>query len=105
MSQRLSTNKNFLALLLNTDKVQSKALLYTLTSDQVLTLCEIAHNLVSIPLPPQTTKLILKRKGLLNKLSDKKGSWKAKRSIIENNYKQFLDLLLSTKEELESLLT
>ena len=48
MSQNLKRNKDFLTLLLKTDKGQAKALLETITQKQLEAVIEIVYNLMRI---------------------------------------------------------
>ena len=104
MSSRLDANHHFISLLLETTTVQARALLYTLSEDQVLVLREIAHNLNTLPLPVKVKKEVLKSEKLLTKLGTSKGSWKSKRILIENNYKKLSQLFITAKPLLKTLL-
>ena len=104
MSKRLVNNKCFITLLLNTTGEQSKALLYTITEDQVFVISEIFHNLNTLPLPTKTKNALRKRKLFVHKLDSHKLSWKTKRRFIEINYKFVLEIFLGIKTQLKSLL-
>jgi len=70
--ENVADGKHFLHLLLNTSKIQSKALLYTLTSKQLKILCEIAHNLFRLPLSESGHRSVERNSDLLKTLARKK---------------------------------
>ena len=105
MSDRLLSNKDFISLLLRTHKQQGKALLYTLDRDQVSVICEILYNLSTLPLSKKEKNFVLKRKSLLNKVTDKKFGWTKKRNSLEKHYNQILQLLRVGKHIFEKILS
>ena len=104
MSKTLKRVGTFLTLLLSTSKDQVKALLYTLTPEQASALCEIAYNLLHIPLPPQIRQTVNKRSSLLKKLGDKTIKLNKRIDLIENHQRQFIHTLLLVKKDLLTLL-
>lgn len=104
MSKNLERVSTFLRLLLNTTKDQGKALLFTLTEHQAIALCEIADNLLHLPLSSEAQKIVRKRVKLFKRLSDKKLSLKKKIISIENHQRQFLHTLSLVKIPLLKLL-
>ena len=61
MSQNLKKAKNFLLLLLLTEKVQARALLETVTLKQAEALVEIIYNLMNIAATKSDKAVILKK--------------------------------------------
>jgi hypothetical protein len=104
MSKTLKRVSPFLTLLLSTTKDQAKALLYTLTPDQVHALQEIAQNLLHLPLSPNIKAVVKKRNLILRKLADKSIKIKQKIALIENHQRQIYHTLLLVKTQLKSLI-
>ena len=104
MSQSLKRNKDFLTLLLTTDKGQAKALLETVTQKQLETVIEIVFNLKKISTLKKDKTVIEKRKNLLKKLVNKKVKLLKKKQLIVRHRIQLLKTLLHFKRLLLSLL-
>jgi hypothetical protein len=104
MSDRLRRNKHFILLLIHCRAEQSKALLYTLSKDQVRTLSEIAYNLHTLPTTPRIKAVLTKYKTLLGKLRNHT-NWSSVKKVIENNPKRVLDILHAVESDLKKLLT
>ena len=104
MSKVLKKVGDFLKLLLNTTKQQSKALFYTLTPTQTLAICEILFNIQKLPLTSRVVKEIRKRKYLFKKLSETTISVNRKLDLIQTHYMQILNTLQLVKVELLELL-
>ena len=84
MSKTIREEKHFLGLLINTSKDQARALLYTVTPNQVLAISEIDHNLLILPLPPTLKVIIERRRKVLQKLANKSISVRAKTYLVKN---------------------
>ena len=104
MSKRLIKHKSFLELLLTTNKVQAKALMDTLTQEQLEALVEIFLNLMKLKVPTKTESLLRKRRRVLAKLIQKRLSITTKLRIIKQHFRQIYDTLLSVKGKLLQLL-
>ena len=105
MSQALKRNKYFLTLLLTTNKGQAKALLETITQNQLETVIEIVFNLIKICTVKKDKTAIQKRKNLLKKLVNKKVKLSKKKQLIVRHRIQLLKTLLHFKSLLLSLVT
>lgn len=104
MSKKLASEKHFISLLLNTDKVQAKALLNSITFRQIQVLIEIFANLQRLKVPAKTGALLRKRKRVINKLLDKNLTLRNKLLTVQQHTKQIYDTLLSVKTQLLTLL-
>ena len=104
MSNSIQKVGNFLKLLLNTTKEQSRALIYTLTPDQTRALCEIIFNLDKLPLTDKLSKELKKRKILFQRLSDKKLSLPKRLALIQTHYRQIRSTLEIVKSDVLALL-
>ena len=69
MSQNLKRNKDFLTLLLKTDKGRAKVLLEAITQKQLEAVIEILYNLIRISSVKKDNTVIQKRKTLLSELN------------------------------------
>ncbi len=101
MSSTINKTKYFLLLLLDskTSKEQAKALLETVTPDQVNAITEIIHNLLlgQLPLSSKVKEILKKRRTILTKLSDKTRSVRTRGCLIINHNRLILDTLIITK--------
>lgn len=103
MSKTLNDNKYFLQLLLNTNKRQAHALIYTLTDKQIQSLSEIAFNLLRIQHTKNRTQQVKKYQSLLKKIASKKISNNKKKAILEKRRNSVIKALHLFKKELLSL--
>ena len=104
MSQKLKKTKNFLLLLLLTERAQARALLETVTLKQAEALVEIVYNLINIAASKSDKAVILKRKPFLRKLINRKLKLITKRKLIGRHRVKLLKTLLHFKQPLLTLL-
>ena len=105
MSKRLQQNKHFLQLLLNTSQDQSRAILKSLTPEQLVTIIEIFSNLSKISsISPETKHLICKRQRLCRRLTDKNLNLQVKNNLVHKHTFQVLHTLMSARKLLLKLL-
>ena len=96
MSELLKRNKHFLKLLISTTQTQVKALMVTATRDQLLSLVEIAYNLID---RSEFNSLHYRLKKLITFLADLSISLKRKTPVLVKHrlllikaLKQFRDI-------------
>lgn len=82
MSKTLKENKEFLFLLLTTEKRQANQLLKFITLSQLNVLSEISLNLLQLKLNSKIDKIIKKRKKLLKLLSSTKVKQNKKLKLV-----------------------
>ena len=104
MSKNLKKFKNFLILMLITNRTQAKALLQTITSGQVEAIVEIVYNLMNIASTVSDKAVLRKRRTYLKKLANKKTSLSAKKRLIVKHRAKLLKTLLHFKKVLLKLL-
>lgn len=104
MSKLLSTNKNFLLLLLNTERNQAIQLLKYITFKQVQVLSEIFLNLLHLKLNNSIKSVVKKRKKIVKLLGSKTVTTKKKIKLISAHTRQVLDTLQKVKKPLLQLL-
>ena len=105
MSKLLQDNSSYLRLLLDTSKNQALLLLQYTTPAQANVICEIAYNLLDLPLSSSIQeKQVSKNKKTLLKLSKKTTSVKNKQKLISDNSRSLLGLLETVKESLLGLI-
>ena len=104
MSKRLTRQKAFIDLVLNSETNQANALIETITDDQALTLIEILLNLHRLKVSRQTSQLLIKRKRLFRQLMSSKVKSQRKKYLIKKHRRQILDTLKSVKSKLLGLL-
>lgn len=104
MSKTVNQEKYFLHLLLESNKEQSRALLYTITPSQTLAISEIAYNLLRLDLPNKLKLVIEKRKRALHKIADKSKSVKIRTTLIKKHMTQLLNTLKLVKNQLKEVL-
>jgi len=104
MSKSVLKEKFFLILLLSTEKEQARALLDTVTNNQVSVISEIIYNCQQLTLPKKAALLFKRRKLYLSKISNKSISVNTRKQLIRSHYRQLLDTLLSIKNKLLELL-
>lgn len=103
MSSRIKNNVDFFRLLLQTQLPQQKALLQSLTPEQVDLLTEIVWNLLnSVPLPDKEKKG-LQRKKYLKDISLLKRSHKYRKRRLNANKKQIIKILNTYMQPLLAL--
>ena len=104
MGQLLESQNDFLSLILKTGKQQRKALLDTLTHEQIDLLGEIFFNLINnFPISEQERKT-LNRKKFIKILTDFKKKHSSRNSTIKKNKKYIADLLMKYKDNLLTLI-
>ena len=101
MSKTLTAARHFLKLLLEMDRAQQRALLYTVTLPQARALVEIFHNLDSL-LPAKQRHLKPHTKTLIKQLV--RVSLKKKAKLIQDHHLTVTRVLLSVKSRLLPLL-
>ena len=104
MSRNVKKNKNFLKLILTTERKQALALLDTISLEQVKLLTEIAINLLNLPFPKKLKEIVKKRKRVLQLLSNIKLKTSRKKNIISRHKFQILSTLLGFRHLLMDLL-
>ena len=104
MSNLLQKHKDFLTLLLTTDNLQARALLDTLTTNQVYVLSEIAYNILLMKHSKAILEKLKKHNHILKKLSNKKLTAYTKKKLLSKYRKQTLILLHLFKKQLLQLL-
>ena len=99
---RIKKVENYLHLLLNTSKVQARALLETSNPDQVLAISEIILNLLEnqLPVSSNLSSHIAKNLSLFKKLSRRKVTERTKYNIIRKQWKLIWNTLLLFKKNL-----
>ena len=89
MSQRLKRNGTFLAFILdkNTKQNQVKKITECLSTDQVLVLCEVLHNILHgiLSLGRKEIATLKRTKATLRKIVDKKTSVSQKRKLLQTH--------------------
>ena len=93
----MEAQQNYLQLLFSTTPSQQKALLVTVTEDQVKALAEIAHNL------PRLTDLGSHHR-FIKYLGNSKHSLRYKKTLIKKHYKLLLEALLPLQQQLLQLI-
>ena len=83
-------NCHFLHLILKTTRLQAEAILDTVTADQTRTVCQIADNLLAIPLEDGPADAVRKNNKLLTKLGVAKGSIQSKGILISKHRKKII---------------
>ena len=104
MSKRLLSERNFIELLLTTDKLQAKALMEIITTSQAEALIEIFTNLLRLKVSEETALLLRRRRRLVKILVDKKNKLSVKLKAIRQHIRQVYGTLLSVKHQLLRLL-
>ena len=102
MSKLLREHGDYLRLLLRTpNRTQAQALLDTATSGQLDLLSEIAHILLSLPLPPSLAKKAVDgKRAFLKKIADKSLSVRRRSALVSKRCKQLLGVLHPVKADL-----
>lgn len=105
MSQRVRKNSVYLQLLLRTHKSQQKALLNTISPDQLKAIGEIALNILhgGLHLSPSQLKGLTPYKKVIRLIGHKKSSQKSKKRILLKNIKALKTLLKYTINIIKSL--
>ena len=104
MSKRLRQCTPYLRILLSGNQVQSEAVLVTASDAQVNCLSEIFRNVLRLPVGPKTTKLIRLYKKILDIVADAGNSIEKRLKIIQKSAIQLLEVLMSVRKKLLSLL-
>ena len=95
MSKRLSENRSFLTLLLEKgDKGQQRALMQTITNNQLDAIGEIFYNLIHIvPIDKSEEKIIKRSRKILQRVSAISKSAPSRRKLLKSNRVKFLKIL------------
>ena len=104
MSKRLSQCAPYLRVLLSGNQVQSEAVLITASDTQVNCLSEIIRNILRLPVGPKTKKLIKLHKKILHVVADSDNTIEKRLKTIQKWATNILELLMSVKKNLLSLL-
>lgn len=110
MSRLIQNNTSFLKLLLNSeDKAQQRALLQSITAEQLNALGEIFYNLLNIvPLDRKGERMIKrkdkKRKLLQNLSLINKKTYNSRRKLLKSNKSMVFRILLHFKDKLLQLI-
>lgn len=106
MSRRLADNKAFLTLILEAgDKRQQKALLQTITDNQLEAIGEIFYNLIHIvPVKKSEEKLIKKSRKLLQRMSVISKSSRSRRKLLQSNRVKLISILHHFSDKLLQVL-
>ena len=104
MSDRIRDNSSFLRLLLTTHSSQQKALLDTLSDEQVDLLSEVIYNILyTVPIPNNTRKK-LQRKKYLKDIARIKRSRAFRRRHVRGKKRDIIKLLDTFAKELVTLI-
>jgi hypothetical protein len=97
MSQRVRKNTEYLRLLTYTHRAQQIALVKSISSEQLKTICEIALNILEgiIPLKPSQKSVLSRYKNFIRLIGQKKGSQSSKKASLLKNIKALAVLLKS----------
>ena len=95
MSSRLAQNKSFLTLLVEgSDKRQQRALVQTITREQLDALGEIFYNLIHIvPMDKSEEKVVKKSHKILQRMSAISKSAVSRRKLLKSNSAKFMKIL------------
>ena len=104
MSQALQKHKNFMELLLTTHKNQARALIETITKEQLNLIIEIFFNLLKLNVPSETKILLKRRARLVSKLTNRRLSISTKQALVSRHFHQLYHTLLSVKGKLLQLI-
>ena len=104
VSKNFEKIRSFLKLFFSTKPSQQSALLQTITIEQAAGLAEVIYNLLNFEVPKKTKVLLKKRDKIIKKIISKKNQGKKKSILFQKYYKFFIEILLSVKQQLESLL-
>ena len=104
MSKRLRQCTPYLRVLLSGNLVQSEAVLITASDAQVNCLSEIIRNVLRLPVSNKTKKLIKLYKKILHIVADSGISIEKRLKTIQKSADKILEVLMSVKKNLLSLL-
>ena len=104
VSKNFEKIKTFLKLFYATKPSQQSALLQTMTLEQTSGLAEVIYNLLSFEVPKKTKFLLKKRERIIKKITSKKIQGKQKSKLFQKYPRFFIEILLSVKQQLESIL-
>ena len=96
VSNNVSLNKDFLKLLLNTDKQQIKALLFSISTKQIKAITEIFYNALTLNLPKKIENIVKRNKTLYKKLATKLAI-NSKKQLIKKYFRKIILFLLAMK--------
>ena len=106
MSDPVKRNLCFLQLLGKTNsKLQRKALLDTITRDQLKAIIEITYNVIelSVPVPKSERKKLVKNIGILKEIGNKSSTQKKVLVLVKQNPTLIVLLVKTVLPTLESL--
>ena len=105
MVQLLDTQGDFLSLILKAEKPQRRAILDTLSHDQLDFLGEIFHNLIhNFPIP-QSEKKKLQKKQYIKLLTNLKKSHRIRIKAVKKNKKHIDETLIKYRNKLIKLVS
>lgn len=84
--------KSLIVMLSQPNEKQIRAILQTLSNEQITFLSEIAYNLLELPLDISLKDKLLRRKSLLKKLTLRRQSFKLRRELIKSNQKALIEI-------------
>lgn len=110
MAENLKQNSDFLSLLLlndKTEKIQICAILETINSSQLHTICVILSNIIkdNSPLNNRQRNILKKNKHLIRRILNKKTSKIKKYNIISRNSYQVYNLLKLSTDLIKDILS
>ena len=104
MSQRLHQNQPFLELLLSTHDIQKRALLDTLSPQQVNLISELIYNILyTVPIQNQERKTLQRRK-YFKEIAKIKRSIQHRKKLIKKHKKELFKVLARYRANIVSLL-
>lgn len=104
MSELLRDHSNFLSLILNTDPIQQKSLLDSITPSQALLIGEIFLNLLNIEHEDKDFSFLKNKIRVLESLSKRNLSARYRRSLVRKHKVLILKILLHFKDNLSKLI-
>jgi hypothetical protein len=106
MVELIRQQRHFLQLLLQTTSAQRKALLHTITKQQLRALCQIAYNILKfkIPLTPSERTRLKRQRRFVYLLSNRKIGYQQKKVAIRDKQRLIYMLVKTASTYLESVL-
>ncbi len=104
MAERVRENQHFFHLLLSTHPHQKKALLQTITNEQIDFLSEVFHNLLYVLPLTEKERKPLSRKKYLAQIGNIKRSYPYRKARIKKHSKQLIQILENYTRQFKALL-
>ena len=104
MSANINQHSDFLRLFLNTEPYQQKALLFSITPEQLDVLSEIFHNLLTLPLTQEESRFVKRREEVISKLANISKSVRSRRQAVNKHTRQILTVLGLFKDKILSVI-